>query len=62
MNYSATGGIQGIAITVVVFALLCLITFACFAYSSRILAVVGEHILAIITRLMGKLQSEPVDW
>ncbi|WP_115718996.1 MarC family protein [Gallaecimonas mangrovi] len=53
MNYSAAGGISGIAITLSVFALLCLITFVCFVFSGRILAAIGKSGLSIITRLMG---------
>ena len=53
MNYSASGGAAGIIVTVSMFALLCLITFVCFAYSSKILALIGESGLSIVTRLMG---------
>lgn len=53
MNYSAAGGVAGIIVTVSMFALLCLITFVCFAYSSKILALIGESGLSIVTRLMG---------
>lgn len=53
MNYSSTGGMSGILITVSVFAVLCLITFVCFIFSSKILAVIGNSGLSIVTRLMG---------
>ena len=53
MNYSASGGVLGIVLTVSVFAVMCVITFLCFVFSSRILAVIGEGALSIITRLMG---------
>ncbi len=53
MNYSASGGVIGIAITVSVFAALCLINFFCFIYSSKILTAIGKSGLSIITRLMG---------
>ncbi|WP_321323516.1 MarC family protein [Thiomicrorhabdus sp.] len=53
MNYSATGGFTGIIVTVSVFFVLCLITFACFIFSSKILTVIGEGGMSIITRLMG---------
>jgi multiple antibiotic resistance protein len=53
MNYSASGGVMGIAVTVSVFAVLCIITFYCFIFSSNILAVIGENGLSIVTRLMG---------
>ena len=44
---------MGIVITVSVFAFLCFITFLCFIFSSKILAVTGQGALNIITRLMG---------
>ncbi|MCL1041951.1 MULTISPECIES: MarC family protein [Shewanella] len=53
MNYSSSGGIAGILVTVSVFAVMCLITFVCFIFSSKILAVIGESGLSIVTRLMG---------
>jgi multiple antibiotic resistance protein len=53
MNYSASGGATGILVTVSVFAVLCVITFFCFIFSSNIMAVVGKSSLSIITRLMG---------
>jgi len=53
MNYSASGGAMGLVITISVFAFLCLITFVCFVFSSKILTVIGEGSLSIITRLMG---------
>ena len=53
MNYSASGGVTGIVVTVSVFAVLCFITFLCFIFSSKILAVIGEGGLSITTRLMG---------
>lgn len=53
MNYSAAGGWVDIIVTVAVFAVLCLITFICFVFSSKIMAVIGKSGLGIVTRLMG---------
>ncbi|MGI9537432.1 MAG: MarC family protein [Desulfocapsaceae bacterium] len=53
MNYSASGGVTGIVVTVAVFAVLCLITFLCFIFSAKILTVIGKSGLSIVTRLMG---------
>lgn len=53
MNYSAAGGWVEISITVFLFAILCFITFFCFILSSKILSVIGESGLGIVTRLMG---------
>ena len=53
MNYSAAGGWLEIWTTVLVFLILCIITFFCFIFSSKILSRVSENGLGIITRLMG---------
>ncbi len=53
MNYSSSGEVIGILITVAVFGLLCLITFFCFIFSANILNVIGKAGLSIVTRLMG---------
>lgn len=53
MNYSASGGWIEIGITIASFLVLCIITFYCFIFSSKILLVTGESVLGIITRLMG---------
>lgn len=53
MNYSASGGLMGVFVTVSMFALLCIITYYCFVYSSKILLVIGKSGLSIVTRLMG---------
>ena len=53
MNYSASGGFTEIIISVTMFTILCIITFLCFKYSSKILQKISENTLGIITRLMG---------
>ncbi len=53
MNYSAAGGWGEISVTIFVFAGLCIITFFCFIFSSKILSIIGESGLGIVTRLMG---------
>ncbi|MDF1656214.1 MAG: MarC family protein [Verrucomicrobiales bacterium] len=53
MNFASTQGFTGILVTISVFAVLCLITFVCFVYSSSILKLLGQSGLGIITRLMG---------
>ncbi len=57
MNYSAAGGWGEITVTVLAFAALCLITFVCFIFSSKIISVIGESGLSIVTRLMGLILS-----
>ena len=53
MNYSSAGGWGEIVITISAFAVLCLITFVCFIFSSKIISAIGESGLSIVTRLMG---------
>ncbi|QUM81995.1 MarC family protein [Moritella sp. 5] len=53
MNYSSAGGWGEIIITISAFAVLCLITFVCFIFSSKIISAIGESGLSIVTRLMG---------
>lgn len=53
MNYSAVGGWLEIVTTVLVFLTLCIITFFCFIFSSKILSRISENGLSIVTRLMG---------
>lgn len=53
MNYSAAAGWQDIMVTILAFASLCVITFVCFIFSSRIISLIGDSGLSIVTRLMG---------
>ena len=53
MNYSSSGGVTGILVTISVFAVLCLITFVCFVFSSKILSIIGKSGISIVARLMG---------
>jgi multiple antibiotic resistance protein len=53
MSFAATGGWLNIALTVAVFALMCLITYVCFVFGERLLDKIGADALKIVTRLMG---------
>jgi multiple antibiotic resistance protein len=53
MNNTASGEFSEVVITVVGFALLCLITFFCFVYGERIINKLGHTGLQLISRLMG---------
>lgn len=53
MNYSAVGGWADTIVTIAAFSTLCLITFVCFIFSTKIIGFIGENGLSIITRLMG---------
>lgn len=53
MNYSASGEMVHIIITITAFASLCLITFICFLYGPKLIDKIGESGISITTRLMG---------
>ncbi|GDY24979.1 UPF0056 inner membrane protein [Agarivorans sp. Toyoura001] len=53
MNYSASGEIVNIIITIIAFATLCVITFICFLLGPKLIQKVGESGINITTRLMG---------
>ncbi len=53
MNYSSGAGWEGITITIAMLAVLCLITFFAFIYSEKIVGLLGQSGLIIVTRLMG---------
>lgn len=57
MNYSAAGGWAQISLTLLSFAVLCSVTFMCFIFSSKIISVVGQSGLSVVTRLMGLILS-----
>lgn len=53
MNYSADGGWSNVGVTIAAFAVLCGITFACFLMGERLVRVIGDSGVQIVTRLMG---------
>ena len=53
MNNTATGNMSEIVITVIVFSVLCVITYLCFISGEKILRLLGEGGVSVITRLMG---------
>lgn len=53
MNFSAKAGNGEVAITISMFALLCVITFFFFKYSKKVVSFFGQRGLKIITRMMG---------
>ncbi|MEI6895391.1 MAG: MarC family protein [Colwellia sp.] len=53
MNFASAGGVLSTVTTIAVFALLCVITYGCFIYCNKILSLIGDSGLSIITRLMG---------
>lgn len=53
MNYAASGGWEIILSTILIFAILCIITFVAFIFGNRILNFLGKSGLQIVTKLMG---------
>lgn len=53
MSYSPSGHWLETGITLIMFTLICVITFYAFIFSERILARIGRDGVAVITRLMG---------
>ena len=53
MSFASTGGIDAMVVTIVAFALLCLITYGFFIFGQRLVAYLGENGLGVITRIMG---------
>lgn len=57
VNFASTGGVLNLAVTIIAFALLCLITFYFFIFGERIAKFLGRTGMNMITRLMGLLLS-----
>jgi multiple antibiotic resistance protein len=53
MTFSTQGGIMEMAITVVAFAVLCVITYVLFVFGEKFVTFIGAGALGVITRLMG---------
>ena len=53
MNFSAGPGYMPIALTIAAFAVLCLLSYVAFVSGERVVALVGESALNVVTRLMG---------
>ena len=53
MNYSVEGGWTEIIVTISGFGILCVVTFISFIFGQKILVLVGEGGVAIVTRIMG---------
>ena len=53
MNFSSAGGMIDMLITIVAFALLCLLTYIFFVFGERLVKLLGEEGLMMVTRLMG---------
>lgn len=57
MNFAAGGGVSNIVVTIIVFAVLCLVTLAAFLLGQRLTLLLGPSGLAIVTQLMGLIMA-----
>jgi len=53
MNFSATGGVMEVVVTITVFAVLCVITYLFFIFGKKFVTYIGVGVLGVITRMMG---------
>jgi len=53
MSFSAGGGLLNVGITIVAFAVLCVITYVFFMFGAKFVAYIGSSALGAITRMMG---------
>jgi len=53
MSFSAGGGLLNVGITIVAFAVLCVITYVFFVFGAKFVAYIGSSALGAITRMMG---------
>ncbi len=53
MSFASAGGLSEMIVTIVAFAVLCLITYLFFVSGQRLLAILGQNGLNVVTRLMG---------
>lgn len=57
MNFSASGGMAHIGMSVISFGILCIITYFCFIYGVELVAKIGKSGISIATKLMGLILS-----
>ncbi len=53
INYSASGNIGNVFITIITFGLLCVITYLFFIFGEKFINYIGKNAVKVITRLMG---------
>ena len=53
MNYSASGGLTDMSVTIAMFAVLCVITYILFVFGEKFVTYIGASALGVITRMMG---------
>lgn len=53
LNFSASGELMEMVLTIIAFALLCVLTFILFLLGEKLVALVGAMVMDVITRMMG---------
>jgi multiple antibiotic resistance protein len=53
MNYAVSADINKIILTIIAFFSLCILTYICFVFGQKIIKIIGQGGLTIVTRLMG---------
>ena len=53
MNFSAGGNFMDMAITIAMFAVLCIVTYVLFVFGEKFVTYLGSSALGVITRMMG---------
>ena len=53
MNFASAGGLVEVLVTIVAFAVLCLVTYAFFVYGEHLVRYLGPAGLSVVTRIMG---------
>lgn len=53
MNYSADGSTMEVAVTIAMFAVLCILTYVIFVFGEKFVTYIGTSALGVITRMMG---------
>lgn len=53
MDFAAAGGLTDVIVTIVVFAVLCVITYILFVFGEKFVTFIGAGALGVITRMMG---------
>ena len=53
MNFSAGGGFMEMVVTIIVFAVLCAVTYILFIFGEKFVTYIGASALGVVTRMMG---------
>jgi multiple antibiotic resistance protein len=53
MNFSAAGGFMEMVVTIIMFAVLCAVTYVLFIFGEKFVTYIGASALGVVTRMMG---------